>query len=336
MSTDTQRPIDKKRTSGYVDVGYDVDGAIIDMFAFDEKLYAVKSRAIYVVMNADSIDPERTNISIPAYLPRKTINLGSDSALVCRTYLTARRLFDNEHLRNEIDYKRALVYSFEALQELAELDMEISKYLDVENEEIRKHQALQVTKNRFELPTIPNVHTRCATIFQKAEHVMQILMEMAGGFYPEDKFTKNIQFPTFHEFIKKKYGEDDPFVTYIGKTLKVVQLVRDIRNCLDHRLADAVIYNFDMQSDSSILAPGLSIKYRGSNMDRTDLSTLLPEINESFVAITEQLILHLSIKNMKANGIAQIRFIPESERRRYQYAQYGYWFPFGDNGFTQQ
>jgi hypothetical protein len=336
MSERPHNPIDIKRTSGYVDVGYDVDGAIIDMFAVGEKLFVVKSRAIYVVINADAIDPNRTNIGIPAYLPRKTISLGSDSPLVCRTYLTARRLFDSEHLRKEINYKLALVHSFEALQELAELDMEISKYLDAENEEIGKHEALKVTKNRFELPTIPNVYTRCATIFQKAEHVIQVLMEMAGGFYPEAKFPKNVQFPTFYEFIKKQYGEDDPFVTYIGKALPAAQLVRDIRNCLDHRLTYAVVYNFDMQVDSSILAPGISINYRGSDIERTDLSTLLPEINESFVAITEQLILHLSIKNMKQNNLAQIRFIPESERKRYQYSQYGYWFPFGDKGFTQQ
>jgi hypothetical protein len=336
MSASKQRPIDVKRTSGYVDVGYDVDGAIIDMFGVDEKLYVVKSRAIYVVINADAIDPERTNIRIPAYLPRKTISLGSDSPLVCRTYLTARRLFDSQHIKNNINCNTALVHSFEALQELAELEKEIYRYLEAENEEIGKHEASKVTKNRFEIPTIPNVHTRCATIFQKAEHVMQILMEMAGGFYPEAHMAKNIQFPTFHKFIKKLYGEDDPFVVYIGKALPAVQLVRDFRNCLDHRLEDAVVYNFDMQVDSSILAPGISIKYRSSNMERTDLSALLPEINESFVAITEQIILHLAIKNTKENGLAQIRFIPENERKRHTHSQYGYWFPFGDNGFTKQ
>ncbi len=71
-------------------------------------------------------------------------------------------------------------------------------------------------------------------------------------------------------------------------------------------------------------------------MERTSISSLLSEIYDSFIILTEQMILHLSIKNTRRDSIAQIRFISEDERRRYKYVCYGYWFPFGDNGFTQQ
>jgi len=60
-----RKPIDQIRESGgYFEVGTDAEGAIVEMFTIDDQLLIVKEGAIYEVMMADDIDPERTNISL--------------------------------------------------------------------------------------------------------------------------------------------------------------------------------------------------------------------------------------------------------------------------------
>lgn len=89
-----KRPIDRIRDSGgHADIGTLEDGAIIEMKNIGGRLLIIKERAIYEMVMADTIDPERTNINLPTTIHKLIIDKGTESETVSRTLLTAMTLF---------------------------------------------------------------------------------------------------------------------------------------------------------------------------------------------------------------------------------------------------
>jgi hypothetical protein len=115
-------------------------------------------------------------------------------------------------------------------------------------------------------------------------------------------------------------------------------LARNIRNCLDHReRTETDIKDFDLQLDLSIISPTIEINYLESKLNRVALMQFLPSVIENLVAIFENLVAYLSIKNLKSDRLmqGQIRLIPE-EKRINKHIKFAYWLPFGPEGFYQQ
>ena len=75
--------IHKKRNSAFsIKVGDPNDMTPIgDMFATDDDLYVIKSKAIYSVKLADDIDPDRTNLNLPN-LQKTVLNHGLENEIV--------------------------------------------------------------------------------------------------------------------------------------------------------------------------------------------------------------------------------------------------------------
>lgn len=87
----------KRNSGGVADIGTEEDGAIIDTFNLNEKIIIIKERALYEFMLADYVDPERTNILIPNSIQKLIIKQGCESEMVCRTFLTAKNLFQPQY-----------------------------------------------------------------------------------------------------------------------------------------------------------------------------------------------------------------------------------------------
>lgn len=329
------REIDKIRESGgSTNIGTEADGAIVGMLNInDERLLIIKERAIYEMQTADDIDPERTNINLPNTIQKLHIEQGAESELVCKTLLTANSLFNKGYLNDGIDVKKLLELSLELLQELVALESEINEYLEKEK---KINQDYYSQEGSYKVPSMSDVVTRCKTIFQKADHIEQIMMETISIIYPNSKLTKQSHFPKFHEFLNSKYGEKDRFTHFIKETLHFMQTIRQLRNGLDHRLDFVTVYDYQIKSDGSILSPSIELTHKDVKLKRESLSSLLVTVLRDLITIYENLVAYITDKNLKPNPLGfRVNVIPENKRRN-KFIQFSLWSPAGKEGFFDQ
>lgn len=334
---DEKRSIDRIRESGgYTDIGSDLDGAIIEMKSIGDRLIIIKEKSIYETIYADTIDPERTNINLPPFINKLIIDKGTESETVSRTLLTALRLFKPEYISSSVDCDKVLGLTIDMLSEISILQDEINTYQQNEDKVSSEYENRRGQKGSYEIPSVVNIESRCKTIFQKADHIEQILMDIITRFYPDQGLIKQSHFPKFHEIIKEKFGADDPFSKFIDGTLYFMVVVREIRNGLDHRLNNTKVTDFQLQIGGNIISPTIELKHREIKLRRTSLSDFLNIINTNILDIIETTFAYLAEKNVKKSGMLyQVRLIPDDKRHN-KFIKYCFWMPVGEDGYYIQ
>ena len=226
-----KRPIDRKRESGgQADIGTEEDGAIVEMKNIGGRLLIIKERSIYEMVMADTVDPDRTNINIPNSHHKLIIDKGTESETVSRTLLTALTLFRPEYIINSVDSGKLISLTIDMLSEFSILEKEINEYLTDENNVANEYEERKQQKVSYRLPAVINLESKCKTIFQKANHIEQTLIDIVTEFYPNLGLTKQSHFAFLYEKLKGLYGETDPFVEFISKTLYFMQVIYELRN----------------------------------------------------------------------------------------------------------
>ena len=224
-----KRAIDQRRDAGFsMKIGSPEDGEVKAMLPLGKVMYIVKERVIYSVLLADVTDPGRTNPDIP-HTQQRVLEYGSDSALVGRTLLTAKELFNENYLPKSFDRERALIVVLEALKDLAGLIEMAAEYRAAEQVAIDRFSGQQQTRGSLEVPAITGVSGRCKAFIQKADHVCGALYGLAELFYENkvlgcDALANRC----------RKYGDNDPFTLFISGVLESLRFVRDARNSFEH------------------------------------------------------------------------------------------------------
>lgn len=310
------RDIDRIRKSGgSVEIGTNEDGAIVELFGVNGRLIIIKERSIYEVQYADKIDPERKIVTLPPIFHKLIINKGTESEIVSRILITAKTILKQEYLKENIDCDVILSLLIDVLSEFSILEEEITSYKQAEKEASIEYERRKTEKQSFQLPTIVNLESRCKTIFQKADQIEQILMEIATVFLPIQDLTKQSHFPKLYEVLKSEYGVKDPFTKFIEDTVYFMRIIRELRNGFDHRLSTVKITNFEIQSDGNILTPTIEFTHKDIKLNRTDLREFLEVVQSNLVLISEMFLVHFSAKNIKTTGTqCIIREIPEEKR----------------------
>ncbi len=334
--------LEKKRNrGGSADIGTEEDGAILEMINMGDKTIVVKEKALYEFMLADQIDPKRENPDIPSNVQRLLLKQGAKSPMVCKTFLTAKRLLRAGSLHGVLDTDRALLVSLEALQELAVMEGEINDYLDEEYRVAKEYEERKGKQMSYALPSVNEVVSHCKTIFQKADHVTQVIMEIITLFFPEAKLTKQSHLPKFAEFVKGTYGDDDYFTKFVDQIAPFFELVRAFRNCLDHRLKEVTVRDFEIDANGqpgfTVISPSIEIDYRGNKMERTSLSDVFPVTLQNLVDSFEIMIAHLCNKKAKKDTFfaSTVLIVPEDQRRN-KHIRYAFWSNFSGSGFYHQ
>jgi len=332
-----KRPIDKLRDSGgHADIGTEEEGAIIEMKSVGDRLLILKERAIYEMVFADTIDPDRTNINIPPTIHKLIIDKGTESEIVSRTLITAMTLFKPEYFTDSIDCNKILSLAIDLLSEIFLLEKEIEEYKTKEDEAVKEYEIRKTKKSSYKLPSIVNLESSCKTILQKADHIEQFLMEIIIRFYPSQGLTKQSHFPKFHDVLTAKYGEKDSFVKYIGGIKYFMRVIRELRNGLDHRLQTITVKDFEIQKDNNIISPTIELKHKEVKLDRISLNEFLKITIENIISIIETTLAYLAGHNVKTDGMPyQLREIPEDKRRN-KFVRYCFWMPIGEGGYYCQ
>jgi hypothetical protein len=332
-----KKPVDRIRdSSGHADVGTSEDGAIMEMQTIGGRLLIIKERSIYEMVFADSVDPERTNANLPPTIHRLIIDKGVESEIVAKIFLTAKTLFRDQFMPSRINCESILSLAIDILKEIAILEKEINGYIDIENKVCKEYEDRRTNKDSYQLPSIVNLNSSCKTIFQKADHVEQTLMEIVLNFYSSHGITKQSHFPKLYEVLIKLYGETDDTLKYFKKVTEFMRIVRELRNGFDHRLTTVVVTDFELQKTGEVLSPTIKLNSKEVNLDKTSLSNFLQVTLSNLIDIVETTFAFLAMKNVKTEGFSyQLRVIPE-DQRRYKYLKFSFWLPIGPEGMFLQ
>ena len=115
-----------------------------------------------------------------------------------------------------------------------------------------------------------------------------------------------------------------------------MQVIREIRNGLDHRLKHTTVLDFEIQTDGNILSPTIELAHKKTKLQRTSLSEFLEISVQNILVIVEETFAHLASKNQTSGGIPKhVKLIPE-ERRWNKFVKYSFWSPIGEGGYFSQ
>jgi hypothetical protein len=318
-------PIARKRSrGGHLDVGDGTDGAIISMMNIGPRTFVIKEKSIYEIIMADDIDPERTNIQVPNMVHKLVLSEGIDSEVVSQIFLTGTMFFKKDRFPEQ-----QLVRIWELLIELTKEAINLKKHLydyyDKEQAANEKYETARANHQAPALPTIVDLETSLKTIFQKAEHMYQIMIELSSTIMPELKLKPLAHFSTFSTEVSRLFGEKHGFSIFLAENLDFLKAIKEVRNGLDHRQPKVTLWDYQFNSDTTVSLPSISVNAKDVKFDKTPVSAYLNKL-ESIFSLAEVLICHLA--NITAQGMlgGEIREIPE-DQRTYKYVRYCFYLP---------
>jgi len=327
--------IGKIRNSAFTTNVDDKAGAPKDTFKIGERVIAVYENSIYELVFADSIDPERNISDLPPMFPKLIFEKGANSEIVSKVLLTAKTIFQQHYFEDYINCDKILKLTLEILNELFILYDEIDKYNLKRKKEIEVCIEREKQEGTFHFPSIAKLESICKTIYQKADHIEQILMDIIRCFYPND-LSKQSHFPQFYRTIVSKHSKTSVFAKFIHKSLWFMNVIRYLRNGLDHRLDYVKVENFAVEDCGNFACPTISLNHRRAKLDRIALVEFFKVTKVNLVDIVEITFANLASCNVRKDKMPWgLKFIPEKNRKN-KFVRYSFWLPLGEEGIYLQ
>ncbi|GAA3971395.1 hypothetical protein GCM10022246_24840 [Pedobacter ginsengiterrae] len=318
-------PIARKRgKGGHLDVGDGTDGAIKRMLNIGTRTFIIKDRSIYELITADTLDPMRTNINVPNMAHKLVLGSGIESPLVSQIFLTASMFFRKGSFP-EAQLEIIWQLIIELAKEAVNLKDNIDAYYQKEHEANARYEADKNGGKAPAIPSIPDLETLLKTIFQKAEHMYQIMIELSSTVLIDLDLNKQAHFDTFSTLINDKFGAEHGFSQFLMENLEFLKIIKEMRNGLDHRLPKVTVKDYKYNTDTSISLPSIALNAKVAKLEETPISQYLTGL-ETIFSFTEVLICHLANVSVRRMMGGQIREIPE-EKRIYKHVRYCFYIP---------
>lgn len=294
-----------------------------------EALLMITEKCTYRIQMADQIDPDRKNPALPQTAQQKVFDHGAKSDLMRGTLLHAKVMFKDGF--QEIDIPRALSHSFDALSNLIAMrDLELAFAARVDAAAAKVGPGT-LRGSSLVLPAAGGVREDTKSFIQRADHFSHDLLQIVRLFYPD--MGKGWQ--DFNSYVEKQYGPEDQMTKLLSKTVPILQLVRDTRDCLDHHLKGVTILDFAAEPNGGVFLPSIEIDFKTSKHPRFSAAAFMHEITEWMLEIFEQVTVHMCAKRLKP--FAGMPFVidevkpPHSENWPSRYA---YGLIYEDQGFV--
>jgi hypothetical protein len=215
------------------EVGTNEEGPVQAGVEIDDSLYIIKPKAIYALKTADQIDRDRTNIQLPKVVTRQVFTIGSESEITGKILLTAISLLDKGNfVRDGVNTKQAISLSLETLSTVVAMQTIAADFDAAQQGAYEKAAALRRTGDAAQQPFLGDVKSRCKSFMQQADHAVGALLEVVRLFYPE---IKKAPWDSLREKIGHEIGEDDQFTKFLDQAVPFFKLVRNTRDCLEHK-----------------------------------------------------------------------------------------------------
>lgn len=318
----TKRPIDKLRESA-LSMTLSGGGAIREMMSIGGVMHLVTTTSIHEVKLADTIDPGRTNPSIPN-TQRKVLDLGSDSPLVCKTLLTAKVLFDAKFLRGGINLDEAISRTLAALRELAAMK-ELLDQLRADEKAAVPTDGLKLNQDRsLVLPQVVRVEHRCKEFIQKADHALQELFHIAELFYGR---IKHGWFEGLLAAVTTQGAEQSEFAKFLEAAVPSLKFIRETRNAIEHPSAHkrVDVANYSMDAAAVIWPPSVAVSLPGSETTKMPLAVFFARTLDHITDVFETTVAFLAEAAIRdGSGFRHMLLRLPAERRHYPDLQYSF------------
>ena len=170
-------------------------------------------------------------------------------------------------------------------------------FKSAEEEALEKAQRLQRKDAALTIPSVGNVPAHCKTFAQKADHCAGALLHIVSLFYLDWKKQNG---ESFHELVKTHYGNDDVFCKVTTLTTPFLTMIRDARDCLEHRNVKGVkTTDFELQPDGTLAPPTIEIDFRQSSHERCPISRFMQETTKALLNAFEMIIIHTCSKHVR-------------------------------------
>jgi hypothetical protein len=327
-----QRPIDLHRMAGgSLVVGTPSEGAITSMAEIDGALYVIKERAIYALRAADQMDPGRTNSDLPRFVHQRICSVGSQSEVVGRTLLTAVNLFQKgKFLPSWFAHERALVLTLDALENMVGMRAASDEFEVAQKEANDAAQSSARNRSSMQIPQMGDIKTRLRTFAQRGDHAANSLFGIVELFYTD--FGSG-GWEKMADLVATRYGADDLFTKFLGEAIPFLQLVRNVRDCLEHNLKGASVKDFVLLPAGQIVAPTIGINFRHSRQPPISISLFMGEIMNMMTAVFEIMIAHLCDKHAQSPtpDLPIVVGALQENRRREKFVRFSYGTYLGED-----
>lgn len=323
--------IPARDSAGSCSINNPDDGTPIkEMFTLGDGLLFVTEKCTYRMQVADQIDPDRKNPALPHNVQQKIFDHGTESRLLCNTLLLAKVMFRKEFLRVDVD--RGMQLAFDALGELVAMHEAAQEFKTAEEAAIERSRQSPQQRQSPAIPSVGNVRTHCKTFAQKADHFAGALLNIIRLFYTD---RKQMNWDDFESVVKVNYGENDNFTKVVEQTKPLLQLVRNTRDCLEHRNDGVTAKDFTLEPDGTIAPPTIAVNFRQSSHQRCAISWFIEEIEKALLISFEMIVVHLCSKHVQP--FAGMPIVVERLPENYQSAwcvRFGYGMYYQDGQFA--
>ena len=300
------------------------------MFTLGDALLFVTEKCTYRLQVADQIDPDRKNPSLPHNVQQKIFDHGTGSELLCNTLLLAKVMFRKEFLKVDVD--RAMQHALDALGELVAMHNAVEGFKSDEQVALEKARGSAPQGRSLAIPSVGNVRAHCKTVMQKADHFAGALLSIVRLFYPDQK---QMNWDDLHELVRARYGEEDNFTKVVTLTTPLLQLIRNARDCLEHRNKGVTTTDFALQQDGTIAPPTIAIDFRQTSQERCPISWFMEETKKALLNSFEMIVVHLCSKHLQpfAGMPIAVALLPENYRTTW-HVRSGYGMYYQDGQFA--
>ena len=236
--------------------------------------------------------------------------------------LTAISLLDKGNfVRDGVDTKQVISTSLEALTILVALQGIAAELEAAQQAACEKAAALRRAGDATQQPFLGDVKSRCKSFMQQANHAVGALLDIVRLFYPEIKKTP---WDALRQKIGREVGEDDQFNKFLDQAVPFFKLVRNGRDCLEHKNSKgAVVKDFEVHPDGRLQPPTIEINFRESQHPRMAVSAFTLEVITSIANGFEMLLVHLCNVNTRASPTFPVYIdIPAENRRRWKHVRF--------------
>jgi len=274
------------------EIGGEDDVGISAMMAVDNSMLFVTRKSIYMVQLADSIDPNRTNASIPD-VKQKILSYGSDDYLVGRTLLQANILFQPHCLGSQIECPSAVNIALSFLKEITSLHELATAYISDESTKNSLFTGGTGDDLSLSLPSIDKVEQKVKQFVINADHAVRHLIELTQLFYPEIKnesWSKALM-----EKLKREKGEDAPATLFVAEINPTMWLARNLRNAVEHPKQDDRVKteNYRLTESGKVKIPSIQYVHMETPLSEMPVSQFMSLTVENLLTSFEELMAHL-------------------------------------------
>jgi hypothetical protein len=319
---DMKRPIDKVRDSGgsFEFNTPDDSTEIAGVLTFADRMLVVKGKGIYEYKSADTIDPERTNINVRSAAQR-VLPVGADTPWVGAVVLTAHRLFAKSHLIKRVDCDKALTLVFAAAQHIARMHVVRDEYVKAQSQAAHDFDG---KRRSVILPTVDNVEARCKEFLQKADHVLQEMLELVTLFYGDAKGAwTGLQ----ARIASEQESQTDQFGEFLKDYVPFLVTVRNARNSAEHPTDKQYLKaeDFSVDATNTLHPPVIEVKHPKTPVPRMPIEHFMNQITEGIVTAVELLMVFMCARHVRNDAPGfRIRMMVLPEERRQSGVRYCY------------